>query len=294
MPADKQPAATWRDYYHLTKPGIIGGNLLAAAAGFCLAARGRFDAGLLLAALGGLALVIASACVANNYLDRTIDRAMERTRQRAIAAGRIGGRQAILYAAALGLAGSVILAAFTNALCLMMALTGYLAYIVLYGIGKRRTIYGTLIGTIAGAMPPLVGYTAVTGRLDPAAVILFSAMVCWQLPHFYAIALYRLHDYTAAGLPVWPAVRGQADTRRQIIWSVMAFMMTAPLLTAFGYAGWSYFAIVLILGGSWLWRGLAGRRGQLPDAQWAKSMFVHSLIVLTGWCGALAGNSWLP
>lgn len=283
-------------YYHLTKPGIVRGNALTAAAGFFLASRGRIDVGLLLAAIAGLSLIMASACVANNYLDRSIDRKMLRTKGRALASGLISGRQALLYAAALGTVGSGLLAAYTNPLCLGSALFGYFAYVVLYGIGKRRSVHGTAIGSISGAVPPVVGYTAVTGRFDLAALILFLILVVWQMPHFYAVAIYRLKDYRAAGLPVLPAVSGLAVTKRHIIAYILAFMAVAPLLTIFGYAGWTYFVVALLLGIGWLWRGLRGF-GAGPaglTGSWAKGMFLYSLAVISVLCVVIAADSWLP
>lgn len=279
------------DYYYLTKPGIIRGNILSAAAGFLLAAGTTPDLGLLAVSLAGLALVIASACVTNNYLDRTIDTAMERTKQRAIAAGRVSGRSALLYASGLGIVGGSLLAVYTNYLCLIVAIAGWLAYVVLYGIGKRRTVYGTLIGTISGALPPVVGYTAVTGRLDAAALCLFVILIAWQLPHFYAIALYRLNDYKAAKLPVWPAVKGIASTKRHITWSIIGFMLAAASLSALGYTGQTYLVLTLLLAVSWLWQ--ATRRAT-DNQQWAKRVFLHSLFVLSLWCILTAGSAWLP
>jgi len=160
---------TLKTYYYLTKPGIIRGNAVTAAAGFLLAAGLHPDLGLFLATLVGLSLIVASACVLNNCLDRRIDAAMARTQRRALVRGLVSTRAAIIYATILGLTGAALLAAFTNLLTLGLALFGLFAYVVLYGIAKRRTVHGTVVGSISGAVPPVVGYTAVTGSLDHGA-----------------------------------------------------------------------------------------------------------------------------
>lgn len=282
-----------RTYYLLTKPGIVRGNSIFAAAGFFLAARGQVNIGLLFAMLGGLALVIASACVANNYLDRHIDAKMSRTKDRALASGRIAVRQAIIFSAALLLAGTFILLSFTNLLSTSLALFGWFAYVVLYGVAKRRTIHGTLVGTISGSIPPVVGYTAVTGHLDAAALILFMIIVFWQMPHFYAIAIFRLSDYTAAGIPVLPAVKGLRRTKIEILVYTTLFLVAATLLTIFGYTGYVYLAVVGILGLAWLWLGIKGW-AHSDDITWAKKMFGFSLRVVTILSVMLALGPLLP
>lgn len=282
-----------RTYYLLTKPGIVRGNSIFAAAGFLLAARGQINIGLFVALLCGLALVIASACVANNYLDRHIDAKMSRTKDRALVNGSIAARQAIIFAVALLIAGTVILLSFTNLLATGLALLGWFAYVVLYGIAKRRTTHGTLVGTISGAIPPVVGYTAVTGHLDTAAVILFMIVVFWQMPHFYAIAIFRLSDYTAAGIPVLPAVKGLRRTKIEILVYSALFVTTTTLLTAFGYTGYVYLGVVGLLGLAWLRLGIKGWRSS-DDVSWAKKMFGFSLRVVTILSVMLALGPLLP
>src|SRR6185437_15386626 len=166
-----------RTYYRLTKPGIVYGNSITAAAGFFLASRGHVDWGKFLAMLVGLALVIASACVFNNYLARHIDTRMDRTKKRALAIGAISHRAALIYASALGLTGLLILAVFTTWLATLCALAGHVLYVAAYGYTKRRTPWGTEVGAISGAAPPVVGYTAVTGHFDAGALILFLILV---------------------------------------------------------------------------------------------------------------------
>ncbi len=163
---------TFKAYYQLTKPGIIYGNLLNTASGFLLASKWHFGFGLLLATLGGTALVIASACVINNFLDREIDAKMARTKKRALVSGSISGPRALICASLLGLLGFVILGVRTNRLTFGLGVLALFTYVVLYGIAKRRSVHGTVVGSIAGALPPVAGYTAVTNHLDSGALIL--------------------------------------------------------------------------------------------------------------------------
>lgn len=173
-----------KTYYELTKPGIIFGNAVTTTAGFLLASKGDIDWWLFFATLIGLSLIIASACVFNNYIDREIDQKMTRTKNRALAKGLIPVQRAITFAICLGLIGVAFLDLYTNPLTLLVALTGFFVYVVVYGICKRRSVYGTLVGSIAGGVPPVVGYCAVSNQFDTGALLLFTTVALWQMPHF--------------------------------------------------------------------------------------------------------------
>lgn len=279
-------------YYRLTKPGIIRGNTIVAAAGFFLASAGDIDWALFGAAMGGLALIIASACVFNNYLDRDIDALMSRTKKRALVTSEISTVAALSYAVVLGLGGGIILAAYTNFLTWAIALMGMFFYVVIYGIGKRKTVHGTVIGSISGAVPPVVGYTAVSGQLDLAAGILFLTLVFWQMPHFYAIAIFRMKDYAAANIPVLPLKQGVRVTKIQMMAYIVAFTAAAGWLTVSGYTGYVYAVTVVALGLVWLWLGLQGFSAGNSE-YWAKKMFGFSLIVLLLWSIMVSLDAWL-
>jgi heme o synthase len=283
----------FQEHVQLTKPGIIAGNVMTAAAGFLLASKGDIDGWLLGATLAGIALVIGSACVFNNYIDRGIDRKMARTKQRALVSGKIAAPPALAFASLLGMTGFALLVLTTNALTVLLGVIAITVYVVLYGLAKRRSVLGTLVGSIAGALPPMAGYTAVTGRLDAAAVLLFLILVCWQMPHFYAIALNRLSDYTAAGLPVLPVKKGQARTRLEILLYLHAFIIASAFLTLLGYTGLVYLAIMLFAGLGWL--HLAAK-GWLNTAkkEWPRDMFLFSLVVIMLFSILLSLESWLP
>lgn len=272
-----------KTYYMLTKPGIIFGNVITTAAGFALASKGNFDYRLFLATLLGLGFVIASAGVFNNYIDRVMDAKMARTKNRALVKGLVSEQNALIFATLLGLLGTLILASYTNPLTVGVALTGFFVYLVLYAFYKYRSFYGTLVGSIAGAVPPVVGYCAVSNNLDAGAFIIFMILVLWQMPHFFAIAMYRFDDYAAASIPVLPVQKGMYVTKVHMLLYIVAFTLTAMLLTIAGYTGYVYFVVAALLGLAWL--GLCIRGFNIKnDTRWARQMFILSLMVIMGLC----------
>jgi protoheme IX farnesyltransferase len=270
-----------KTYYLLTKPGIIMGNLITTTAGFLLASKGHFDLWLFLGAAIGLGAVIASACICNNYIDRESDRKMERTKQRALATGAISHKRALFLAACLGIVGGIILGLYTNLLSLLLASIGFFVYVGCYSLWKHHSSSATLVGSIAGAIPPVVGYTAVSGRFDIGAALFFLILVLWQMPHFFAIALYRQSDYESASIPTMPSERGVAATKRAMLAYIIAFLGAMALLLVFGYTGMSYLVVMSILGLTWLGLGVRGFRRE-DHAAWARSMFRFSLVVILG------------
>jgi protoheme IX farnesyltransferase len=268
-----------KKYYWLTKPGIIYGNALTALAGFLFAAKWHIDFGLLFAVIAGTSLVIAAACVFNNCIDRNIDKVMGRTKKRALVTGSISLSNAIIFGVVLGLIGFTVLTWFTNSLVVIIGAIAFIDYVVLYGWSKRRSTWGTIVGSISGAAPIVAGYVAVTNRIDIGAILLFLLLVLWQMPHFYAIALYRLDDYKAARIPVLPAVNGLQATKLQVLLYIVGFIAAAIALTGFGYAGYTFLAIMVILSSVWLWKGL--RDFHTPDSKsWGRGMFLFSLIII--------------
>jgi heme o synthase len=268
-----------RTYYLLTKPGIIMGNLITTASGFLLASRGHFDPLLFLATLVGLGCVIASACVFNNYIDRESDKKMARTKNRPLARGIISGKRAMFFAIFLGIVGMAALAKYTNLLAVAVALVGFIVYVVLYSFWKHRSSSATLVGSISGAVPPVVGYCAVSGRVDVGAVLFFLILVLWQMPHFFAIGMYRFNDYKAAGVPILPVTKGIQNTKVQMVLYIIAFIIAASLLLVFGYTGYIYLAVAVSLGLVWLAMGFKGFKS-VNDQVWARGMFRFSLVVI--------------
>ncbi len=273
-------------YFSLTKPGIIMGNVITAASGFALASKEHFNGNLFLCAMLGLALIIASACAFNNYIDRAADQKMVRTQNRALARGEIALKSALIFAAALGLLGTFLLLFFVNGLTTAIALFGFTAYVFAYSFLKYRTSYATLVGSFAGAVPPVVGYTAVSNHIDAAAWILFALIVFWQMPHFYAIAIYRQGEYAKASIPVLPIAKGMRATKLQMLFYTIAFAVTSSLLFLCGYVGLGYFLIALCLGISWIALCIKGFKSE-NDHRWARKMFLFSLIVVTALSAAM-------
>lgn len=282
-----------RTYYRLTKPGIVYGNLIFALAGFLLAADGHIRPGLLLAAMGGQALVIASACVFNNVIDRNVDSRMARTKKRAIVQKTISIPAALIYGGILTAIGFGLLAAFTNWLTVLVILTGFVVYVFVYAAAKRWNEHGTLIGSVAGSVPPVGGYVAVTGRLDGGALLLFLILTFWQMPHFYAIATYRLKDYRTAGLPVLTVRRGIKAAKVQSVLYIIAFIIAAALLTVYNYTGYIYLVIMMALGLNWLRLAINGFYTK-DDDKWGKQVFLFSLVITMVFSGLLAINAWIP
>jgi protoheme IX farnesyltransferase len=282
-----------KKYYKLTKPGIIRGNLITAGAGFLLASNGYISFELLIITLTGITLVLASGCVFNNYLDRNIDAKMERTKKRSVVTGEISVRNAIIFATVLGVAGLGLLGLFTNFITLILGVIGLFFYVVVYGYSKRKTVYGTLVGSISGSIPPVAGYTAVTSNLDLGALLLFLILTCWQMPHFYAIAIYRRSDYKSASIPVLSVIKGIDVTKRHIIFYQILFIVVVSLLYISGYVGYTYLLLMITVSLWWLKIGFKGLNTK-DDIKWAHTVFGVSLIVLLVFSVLISFNSILP
>ncbi len=280
-PYDVIVSAAVRKYILVTKPGIIFGNLISVAGGFFLASRGNVDARNLLATLVGVALVVASGCVFNNCFDRNMDRKMDRTRNRVLAQRLMTPQTAIVYASFLGVLGSLLLWAATNTLCVVIVLSGFSIYAGVYSLYlKRKSVYGTLVGSLSGAAPPLVGYCAVTGHFDAGALIVLFIFSLWQIPHSYAIAIYRYNDYAAASIPVLPVKQGITAAKKHIFGYILAFVAASLLLPLYGYTGYFYFIVASVMGSIWLYMAWSGFN-TTENRFWAKKMFVFSILIIT-------------
>lgn len=269
-----------KDYFSIIKPGIIFGNAITVLAGFFLALQGDIDFALLAATLAGVSLVMAAGCVFNNVIDRDIDAVMERTRNRALARGSISPLHALLYGGVLAILGLSLLYVYTNFLTMSVALVGLFVYVIVYTLLlKRHSGYGTFAGSIAGAIPPVLGYLAVSNTVDAGAVILFIILALWQIPHSFAIALYRIEDYTRAGIQVLPVKKGTHATKIHTLVYVALFIVASLMLPVFGYVGQMYFAVMLVVGLVWFWFAAVGLSTK-NDKQWARKMFMFSILVI--------------
>jgi len=266
-----------KTYYSLIKPGMVFGNAIIVIGGFMLAAKTNINLWLFFGTLVGISLVIASGCVFNNYIDRDIDAKMARTKDRALVKHAVSKRATLIYGTCLGIAGFLLLIASTNILTVLLAILGFFFYVVMYSMWtKRRTSWGTVVGSISGAVPPVVGYCAVTNRFDLGAVLFFFLIVFWLMPAFYAIAIRRHDDYAAAGIPVLPAKKGIFAAKIHMLLYILAFFDVAVMLAAFGYAGYGYFIVASIFGLAWLALCIQGFWVK-DNKRWARTMFFFSL-----------------
>ena len=271
--------STLKNYLVLTKPGIIFGNLITAVAGFALASHKAIDFPLLLTMLFSLSLVIASACIFNNFIDRSLDSKMERTKNRPLVTGVITNQSALIFALALLFLGSFFLYTLVNFPAMLSALLGFTVYVFCYSFSKYQTSLGTLIGSIAGAAPPVVGYVSLAGQFDLAALLIFLVIATWQMPHFYAIAIYRLKDYARGSIPVLPLHKGMQTAKIHMCVYIITFMLASYSLTFFHLTNLLSGIVMALLGLYWLFLGLKGFKAS-NDTLWARKMFIFSLVIV--------------
>ena len=248
-----RPAASQRtlarDLIALTKPAIMSLLLVTALGGMFLAARGVPPFGVLAATLIGGAAASGGASSLNHYFDRDLDERMRRTRHRPLPAHRVSTRLAVIWGLALNAVAFLVLAAFTNLLAATLALIGTVFYILVYTIWlKRTTVQNIVIGGAAGAIPPLVGWAAITGSLDLAAWLLFAIIFFWTPAHFWALALLIRDDYERAGVPMLPVVRGDEATAWNILAYAASLLPLTLLLFIIGGLGYLYLAAAIVLG----------------------------------------------
>lgn len=284
----------FKEYYLLTKPGIVRGNLITAIAGFLFASQGAVDWWLLFATIIGTTTIIASGCVANNYMDREIDSKMKRTKNRALVEGRISNRAALTFSVILLIIGVATLLLLTNIHAVLIGIIGFVGYVFVYGYAKRHTIYSTLIGSVPGATPIAAGYVVATGAIDGTTLLLFMCMVFWQMPHFYAIGMYRKKEYAAADLPILPVQRSFEATRRESLLYTVAYLLAILVLAVTWPASIVFFVVMSMLCIRWIIA--AGKRpnNATEENQWARIVFKQSLGILMVFSVLLSFDFWLP
>lgn len=277
---DVKKTATIKDWITVIKPMIVLGNMMTATAGYLLASRGQVDPVKLWEAVTGIALMVAAACVVNNYIDKDLDRKMVRTRHRVLAERRLPALFVIGYAAVLAMAGLILMQIGANLLALSMVLAGWFVYVGLYSIClKPRSVHATWIGSLAGAAPPMAGYCAAGNCFDSGALLLLLIFCFWQVPHSYAIAVFRSDDYHAARIPALPIKLGLQTAKRHIMAFIAAFTVATALLTVTGYTGYLFLAATCAMGLIWL---LVARQGfTIHDCKaWGERLFIYSILEL--------------
>lgn len=281
-----------RSYYQLTKPRIIPLLLITTAASMWIASSGRVDPILLLVTLTGGTLAAASAQTLNCIYDLDIDYAMERTRKRPLPSGTVQPRNALIFAIILAILSFTLLTVFANLLAALLAMSGIVFYMVVYThFLKRHSTQNIVIGGAAGAIPPLVGWAAVTGDLGWTPWLLFTLIFLWTPPHFWALALMIQDDYASVGVPMLPVVEGEESTTWQIwVYSLLVVPVSLLLIYPLSASGLVYGAIALILGAIFLKK--AWQLLQNPsDKPLAKSMFKYSILYMMLLCTGMVIDS---
>jgi len=271
--------AALADLYELTKPGITRLVLITTAVGFYLGSSGSLDWVLLLNVLLGTGLLAAGTNALNQWAERGVDAEMKRTRGRPLPAGRLRSSTALVFSVGISVAGTVYLALLVNLLTSFLGAAALLIYIFAYTPLKRRSWWCTVVGAVPGAIPPMMGWTAVTGSLDVLAWVLFGIVFLWQMPHFFAIGwIYRL-DYARAGFPMLPVVDPEGvRTSRQIILYTLALLMVSLLTSVLGLTGALYFFGALTLGLAFL--GLGMMLAVTRTGVHARRLFLGSVLYL--------------
>lgn len=266
-----------KDYYAMTKPEINALVILTTLGGIWMASSGPGPAGLVLATLLGTALASASAAVLNGYVDRDIDALMSRTSRRPLPTGRIRPDHALLFGIGLGVLSFVLLAWRVNLLSAVLALGAILFYVGVYTAWlKRSTPLCTVIGGVPGAVPPVIGWAAVTGDVGIVAVVLFAILFLWQPPHFWALTLYRKADYARAGIPIASVAWGETRTKRQILIYTSTLILATLLLYPLRAAGLLYLVSAAVLGLIFLGLSIAVLR-KTESGLPARRLFAYSI-----------------
>ena len=283
---------TINSYYQLTKPRIIPLLLITTAASMAIASSGGIQPLLLLITLMGGTLAAASAQVLNCIYDRDIDYTMVRTRKRPLPSGKIQPRNALIFSIILGLLAFSLLTVWVNLLAACLAMSGIAFYMLIYTHWlKRHTTQNIVIGGAAGAIPPLVGWAAVTGDLTLAPWILFTLIFLWTPPHFWSLALMIKDDYAQVGVPMLPVVAGEETTANQIwIYSLLTVPCSLLLVFPFGISGLLYGAIAVYLGYD-LIRKSWQLKQEPTDKQLARSLFKYSILYMMLLCAAMVVDS---
>jgi len=274
-----QPAASWRDYYELGKPRVVMLIMFTAIAGMFLATPGLPPLNALIFGTLGIALAASAAAAINHVLDRRFDEQMARTRNRPLPTGHVTERQALAYALVLAVVSMVLLWGCVNALTAVLTFCSLIGYAVIYTVWlKHATPQNIVIGGAAGAAPPVLGWTAVTGSVDPYSLLLFLIIFTWTPPHFWALAIARRDEYAKAGIPMLPVAYSSDFTRLHILlYTILLVIVTLlPYLT--GMSGLIYLVAALILGARFLYRALQLKVRQ--DARLPMQTFGYSITYL--------------
>jgi protoheme IX farnesyltransferase len=257
-PNPSSPRQRARDFFALTKPLIVGLLLITTYGGLVVGAQAFPSFSLTMLTLIGGALAAGGSSALNQYIDRELDKNMQRTAKRPLADGRLTDAEGLAFGLGLSLVSYYILACYVNGLAALLSLAGIFYYVIFYSLWlKKATVQNIVIGGGAGAIPPMVGYAAATGVVDWTSIILFAIIFMWTPPHFWALAIVRMKDYENAGVPMLPVVRGEMVTRTQVFIYTIALVAVTLLLPMLNLAGMFYLIASLVLGGALLYAAWA-------------------------------------
>ncbi|MDN5864085.1 MAG: heme o synthase [Gammaproteobacteria bacterium] len=281
-----------RSYLALCKLRIVALIVFTALIGMLLAVPGWPPIGLVLAATLGVALASASAAAINHVIDHHIDERMRRTCFRPLPLGALSERKALAFAAVLGVASMAVLTLAVNTLTAVLTFGGLIGYAVIYtALLKHLTPQNIVLGGAAGAVPPIIGWAAMTGTVSPTACALFLIVFVWTPPHFWPLAIARRDDYARAGVPMLPVTHGVAFTRLHVLFYTILLVPITLLPWMIGTSGWLYFAAALLLGANFLRHAVVLWRGRDPNA--AMATFGYSIWYLTALFAALLVDHYL-
>ena len=245
--------ANWRDYYEMCKPRVVMLMILTSLVGMFLAVPGMVSLDVLIFGNLGIALVAASGAVVNHFIDRKIDIKMKRTHNRPLPQGRVDPKGTIIFAITIGVMGMAILLVWVNPLCAWLTLASFIGYAFIYtGYLKHATPQNIVIGGLSGAMPPLLGWSAVTGSIEPDALILVLIIFAWTPPHFWALALHRKDEYAKSGVPMLPVTHGEQVTKVHIIAYTGILLVVSSMPYFSGMSGVFFLACAMVLGAGFL------------------------------------------
>lgn len=268
-------------YIALTKPRILVMLVFTSLCAAFVAQRGVPNLGTTIAMLIGMSLSSGGSAAINMWYDRDIDAIMKRTSKRPIPAGLVEPASAFWFGILLGVLSVVVLAIFVNMLTALLSLLGFIYYSVVYTMWlKRSTPQNIVIGGGAGAIPPLIGWAAVTGQLSLAPILMFLIIFLWTPPHFWALALYKNEDYTRAGIPMMPVVKGPRSTKRQSVLYAVLLLACSAALYFTGTVNALYLLVAIVLGTVFLVYNIMNWREQDDKFVWAKRTFFCSLLYL--------------
>ena len=287
--ANRDTRAFVQGLVQLTKPGVTRMVLVTVAFG-AIIAPGRLDWAKLCLTLVATAAVVGASNALNMYLERDVDARMERTRDRPIPSGRVSPEVALWFGVLLAFSGLVALSLLVNALAGLLCATALISYVLAYTPLKRITPFALHVGTLPGAIPPLIGWAAMTGRISAAALTLFAIQVVWQIPHFLAISIFRRTEYEGAGFAVYPSVQGVGAAKRAIIGYSLLLLLASLAPVMFGLGGPIYLVVAAVLGTIQVAVAIAGQRVENLD-RWARRLFFSTLPYLVAVFGCLALTS---